>query len=70
MRRNMRWYDYFGTLYNLAVHTIDQVVSMFGMPERTNFDVRSIHHLGKADDYYDLEFFTETARRRSIPVCA
>ena len=51
------WYDYFGTLYNLAVHTIDQVISMFGMPDSTHFDVRSIHHPGKADDYYDLEFY-------------
>lgn len=51
------WYPYFGTLYNLAVHTIDQVISMFGMPDQTHFDVRSIHHPGKADDYYDLEFY-------------
>ena len=51
------WYDYFGTLYNLAVHTIDQVISMFGNPDSTHFDVRSIHHPGVADDYYDLEFY-------------
>ncbi len=51
------WYDCFGTLYNLAVHTIDQVISMFGMPDDTHFDVRSIHNPGKADDYYDLEFY-------------
>lgn len=51
------WYDHFGTLYNLAVHTIDQVISIFGMPDKTHFDVRSIHHPGKADDYYDLEFY-------------
>lgn len=55
--RENGWYDYFGTLYNLAVHTIDQVISMFGMPDRTGFDVRSIHHPGRADDYYDLEFY-------------
>ncbi len=51
------WYDYFGTLYNLAVHTIDQVIHLFGMPDATHFDVRSIHHPGKGDDYYDLEFY-------------
>ena len=39
------WYDHLGTLYNLAVHTID------------HFDVRSIHHPGVGDDYYDLEFY-------------
>lgn len=51
------WYDYFGTLYNLGVHTTDQIISLFGMPEKIRYDVRSIHHPGSADDYYDLEFF-------------
>lgn len=51
------WYDHLGTLYNLAVHQIDQIVSLLGMPDRTHFDVRSIHHPGVGDDYYDLEFF-------------
>lgn len=51
------WYDYFGTLYNLAVHTTDQIISLFGIPDDTHFDVRSIHHPGIADDYYDLEFY-------------
>lgn len=51
------WYDHLGTLYNLAVHTIDQVISLLGMPEKTHFDVRSIHHPGVGDDYYDLEFY-------------
>lgn len=55
--RENGWYDTFGTLYNLAVHTIDQVISIFGMPDQTHFDVRSIHHPGRADDYYDLEFY-------------
>ena len=51
------WYDHLGTLYNLAVHTIDQVISLLGMPDKTHFDVRSIHHPGVGDDYYDLEFY-------------
>ena len=51
------WYDHLGTLYNLAVHTIDQVISLFGIPDKTHFDVRSIHHPGIGDDYYDLEFY-------------
>ena len=29
------WYDHLGTLYNLAVHQIDQIISLLGMPERT-----------------------------------
>lgn len=51
------WYDHLGTLYNLGVHTTDQVISLFGIPEKTYFDVRSIHHPGIGDDYYDLEFY-------------
>ncbi|MDO4633701.1 MAG: Gfo/Idh/MocA family oxidoreductase [Eubacteriales bacterium] len=55
--RENGWYDTYGTPYNLAVHFIDQIVSLLGEPDHTNFDVRSIHHPGVADDYYDLEFF-------------
>ncbi len=51
------WYDHLGTLYNLAVHTIDQIISLLGMPEKTQYDVRSIHHPGIGDDYYDIEFY-------------
>lgn len=51
------WYDHLGTLYNLGVHTTDQVISLLGMPDRVHCDVRSIHHPGVGDDYYDLEFF-------------
>ncbi|MDO4977280.1 MAG: Gfo/Idh/MocA family oxidoreductase [Eubacteriales bacterium] len=51
------WYDHLGTLYNLGVHTTDQIISLFGIPESVHFDVRSIHHPGVGDDYYDLEFY-------------
>ena len=51
------WYDHLGTLYNLAVHQIDQIISLLGVPDSTHFDVRSIHHPGVGDDYYDLDFF-------------
>lgn len=51
------WYDHLGTLYNLGVHTTDQIISLLGMPDKVRYDVRSIHHPGVGDDYYDLEFF-------------
>ncbi|MBR1671909.1 MAG: Gfo/Idh/MocA family oxidoreductase [Fretibacterium sp.] len=50
------WYDHLGTLYNLGVHTTDQIISLLGMPDHVHCDVRSIHHPGVGDDYYDLEF--------------
>lgn len=49
------WYDHLGTLYNLGVHTLDQVISLFGKPDWMHLDVRSIHHPGVGDDYYDLD---------------
>ena len=51
------WYDHLGTLYNLGVHTIDQIISLWGMPDRVRYDVRSIHHPGVGDDYFDIDFF-------------
>lgn len=60
--RHDGWYDHLGTLYNLAVHTIDQIISLLGMPDGTHFDVRSIHHPGVGDDYYDLEFYYGNAK--------
>lgn len=51
------WYDHLGTLYNLGVHTTDQIISLLGMPDSVRYDVRSIHHPGIGDDYYDIEFF-------------
>lgn len=51
------WYDHLGTLYNLGVHTVDQVIGYFGMPDEVRYDVRSIHHPGIGDDYFDLDFF-------------
>lgn len=56
------WYDHLGTLYNLAVHTIDQIISLLGMPDGARYDVRSIHHPGVGDDYYDLEFIYGNAK--------
>lgn len=51
------WYEHLGTLYNLGVHTTDQIISLLGIPDKVRYDVRSIHHPGVGDDYYDIEFF-------------
>ena len=50
------WYDHLGTLYNLGVHTTDQIISLFGMPDDVKCDVRSIAHPGVGDDYFDIDF--------------
>lgn len=46
----------FGLLHGLAVHTIDQIISLFGEPESTHYDVRSISYPGESDDYIDIDF--------------
>ena len=51
------WYDHLGTLYNLGVHTTDQIISLFGMPDDVKCDVRSIAHPGVGDDYFDIDFY-------------
>lgn len=58
-------YDYFKkdgwaklpALYNLGVHTTDQIIGLFGIPDKCAYDVRSLHHPHEADDYYDLGFY-------------
>lgn len=50
-------YKGFGMIYGLGVHTIDQIISLLGTPDRINYDVRSLFHPGEADDYMDLDFF-------------
>lgn len=47
----------FGKLYGLAVHTIDQIWSYFGKPDRVLYDVRSIYYPGHSDDYIDIDLF-------------
>ena len=46
----------FGLLHGLAVHTIDQLYSIFGEPEKIHYDVRSVYHPGESDDYVDIDF--------------
>lgn len=44
-------------LYNLGVHTTDQIISLFGMPDKEEYDVRSIAHPGEADDNFELNLY-------------
>lgn len=46
----------FMMLHGLAVHTIDQLYSLFGQPEHIHYDVRSARFPGESDDYIDIDF--------------
>ncbi|MDR6726318.1 putative dehydrogenase [Paenibacillus amylolyticus] len=44
-------------LYGHGVHTIDQVLSYFGKPDRIHYDVRQLLGSGRMNDYFDLDFY-------------
>lgn len=44
-------------LYGHGCHTIDQVLSYFGQPERVHYDVRQLLGVGRMNDYFDLDFY-------------
>jgi predicted dehydrogenase len=44
-------------LYGHGCHTIDQVISYFGEPDRINYDVRQLLGKGRMNDYFDLDFY-------------
>ncbi len=44
-------------LYGHGVHTVDQVLSCFGSPERITSDVRQLLGPGRMNDYFDLDLY-------------
>ena len=44
-------------LYGHACHTVDQVLSYFGMPDRINYDVRQLLGENRMNDYFDLDMY-------------
>lgn len=46
-------------LYTHACHTVDQVISYFGIPQEVRSDVRQLMGNGRMNDYFDLDFFYE-----------
>lgn len=49
--------NYFKFLLGLAVHPLDQIVYLFGLPKKVNCDVRSIANPGCSDDYFDYDLY-------------
>ena len=44
-------------VYNHACHTLDQVLGLFGIPERVHYDVRQLLGPGRMNDYFDVDLF-------------
>lgn len=56
------WKFYDSFLYGHGCHTIDQVISYFGKPDRINYDVRALLGKGRFNDYFDLDLFYENLK--------
>ena len=44
-------------LYGHGCHTLDQVISYFGEPDRVHYDVRQLLGPGRMNDYFDLDLY-------------
>lgn len=44
-------------LYGHGCHTIDQVLSYFGKPDKIHYDVRQLLGENRMNDYFDLDFY-------------
>ena len=44
-------------LYSHACHTVDQVISFFGAPDKIHYDVRQLLGAGRMNDYFDLDLY-------------
>lgn len=44
-------------LYGHACHSLDQVISIFGKPDRVVYDVRQLLGEGRMNDYFDIDLF-------------
>lgn len=44
-------------LYGHGCHTLDQVISFFGMPDKVRYDVRQLLGQGRMNDYFDIDLY-------------
>lgn len=49
-------------LYGHGCHTLDQVISYFGKPDKVHYDVRQLLGEGRMNDYFDLDLYYGTLK--------
>lgn len=49
-------------LYGHGCHTLDQVISYFGKPDKIHYDVRQLLGKGRMNDYFDLDLYYGTLK--------
>lgn len=53
-------------LYTHGAHTVDQMLSVFGDPDRVEYDVRQLLGPGRMNDYCDMDFHYASGLKVSI----
>ncbi|HBR1526333.1 TPA: Gfo/Idh/MocA family oxidoreductase [Klebsiella pneumoniae] len=51
-----------GYLFGHGCHTLDQVISYFGIPVSVHYDVKQILGQGRMNDYFDLDLYYKTLK--------
>jgi len=46
-----------GSFYGLGVHTMDQIISLFGRPNNVAYDIRSLRNKANPDDTFEAQLF-------------
>ncbi len=46
-----------GEFYGLGVHTLDQIISLFGRPDHVSYDLRSLRNKANPDDTFEAQLF-------------
>jgi Predicted dehydrogenases and related proteins len=46
-----------GAFYGLGVHTMDQIISLYGRPDRVAYDIRSVRNPANPDDTFETQLF-------------
>lgn len=62
--KEFKYYDSY--LYGHGCHTIDQVVSYFGIPKHVDYDVRCLCGKNKMSDYFDLDLIYSDVLKVSV----
>lgn len=63
---NSTYSRYEGFLYGHACHTLDQVISYFGIPDNVDYQVKCLCGKGKMNDYFDLDLFYGESLKISV----
>lgn len=62
-----------GAFYGMGVHLIDQIVALYGKPERVEYDLRAVQNTeSQTEDYFDIHLFYGSlkVRIKSSPLTA